>query len=57
MDFDFNTLARLRENHPAWRLLTAEHAPLIVSFLHRVFIEPNIRIMAQDELTAKLDDE
>ncbi len=57
MSLDFNTLSLLRENHPAWRLLTAEHAPLIVSFLQRVFIEPNIRIMAQDELAAKLDDE
>ncbi len=57
MSLDFNTLSNLRENHPAWRLLTAEHAPLIVAFLHRVFIEPNIRIMAQEELAAKLDDE
>ncbi len=57
MSLDFNTLTQLRENHPAWRLLTAEHAPLIVSFLQRVFIEPNLRLMAQDELAAKLDDE
>jgi hypothetical protein len=35
----------------------AEYAPLIASFLHRVFIEPNIRIMAQAELVAKLEDE
>ena len=35
----------------------AEHSPLIASFLHRAFIAPNIRIMAQDELVAKLDDE
>jgi hypothetical protein len=35
----------------------AEYAPLIASFLHRVFIGPNIRIMAQAELVAKLEDE
>ncbi|MBU0674026.1 MAG: DUF3375 domain-containing protein [Proteobacteria bacterium] len=57
MSLDFTTLTNLRRNHPAWKLLLAGNAPLIVSFLHRVFIEPNIRIMAQDELVAKLDDE
>ena len=35
----------------------AEYAPLIASFLHQVFILANIRIIAQDELVAKLDDE
>ncbi len=54
---DFATLTQLRKSHPAWRLLVAEHAPLIIAFLHRVFIEPNIRIMAEDELVVKLEDE
>jgi len=57
VSLDFTTLTNLRSNHPAWRLLLAGNAPLIAGFLHRVFIEPNIRIMAQDELVAKLDDE
>jgi hypothetical protein len=57
VSLDFNTLTYLRRNHPAWKLLLADNAPLIVGFLHRVFIEPNLRIMAQDELVAKLDDE
>ncbi len=57
MSLDFTTLTNMRRNHPAWKLLLAEYAPLIASFLHRVFITPNIRIMAQDELVAKLDDE
>lgn len=47
----------MRRNHPAWRLLIADHAPLIISFLYRIFIVPNIRGAAQTELTAKLEDE
>lgn len=54
---DFATLSLLRSNHPAWRLLLADHAPLVISFLHRVFIAPNIRVMAEDELAARLEDE
>lgn len=53
---DYYTLEQLRRHHPAWRLLNADHAPLIVSFLHRVFIEPNIRSYPQPELAQKLDD-
>jgi Protein of unknown function (DUF3375) len=40
MDLDYATLDAMRQSHPAWRLLCAEHAPLIASVLHRVFIEP-----------------
>ena len=54
---DFATLSTLRKTHPAWRLLMADHAPLIASFLNRVFISPNVRVMARDELIAKLEDE
>ena len=57
MNLDFATLSTLRKTHPAWRLLMADHAPLIVSFLNRVFIAPNVRVMARDELVAKLEDE
>ena len=34
----------------------AEHAPLIASFLHRVFIVPNVRVMAQADLAEMLED-
>ena len=54
---DFATLFTLRKAHPAWRLLMADHAPLIASFLQRVFIVPNVRIMAQEDLVSKLEDE
>ena len=52
-----DTLATLRRSHPGWRLLQADHAPLIASFLHRVFVSSNIRGMSQSELASKLDDE
>jgi hypothetical protein len=54
---DHATLALLRQNHPAWRLLCSDHAPLIASFLQRVFIAPNIRVMAQADLAESLEDE
>lgn len=47
MNFDYHTLDLLRQNHPAWRLLRAEHAPLVASFLHRVFTLPNVRVIGQ----------
>jgi hypothetical protein len=48
---DHDTLDSLRGHRAAWRLLRAEHAPLILSFLHRVFVVPNARAIAQPELT------
>ncbi|NTX16463.1 DUF3375 domain-containing protein [Myxococcus sp. CA051A] len=53
---DFATLETLRLKHPAWRLLVADHASLIVSFLHRVFVESNARATPQRELVLRLDD-
>ena len=40
---DFEEIAWLRANSPAWRLLRADNAPLVLSFLHRVFVEENVR--------------
>jgi hypothetical protein len=37
-------------------LLSADHAPLIASFLHHSFIEPNVRTLSQQELASRLDD-
>jgi flagellar motility protein MotE (MotC chaperone) len=56
VSLDYSTLAQLRRSHPGWRLLLADHAPLIVSFLQRTFIESNVRVMAQPELESHLDD-
>lgn len=54
---DFATLDTLRIHHPAWRLLRSDHAPLVASFLHRVFIVPNVRVMAAADLAEALEDE
>ncbi|WP_226462100.1 DUF3375 domain-containing protein [Hydrogenophaga taeniospiralis] len=45
-----------RRQHPAWRLLAADSAPLVASFLHRVFVVPNVRVMAQSSLVQLLED-
>jgi len=55
--FNYAALDALRKNHPAWRLLRADSAPLVASFLHRVFIVSNRREMAQVDLTEALEDE
>lgn len=53
---EYRTLVTLRQKHPAWRLLVADHAPLIIGFLHEAFIRPNIRTLHQTEITSRLDD-
>lgn len=56
MILDYATLETLRRNHPAWRLLMADSAPLVASFLHRIFVVPNVRALAQADLVEKLED-
>lgn len=53
---DYQQLATQRRSHPAWRLLAADHAPMIASFLYRSFIAPNVRTCARQELITQLDD-
>jgi flagellar motility protein MotE (MotC chaperone) len=57
MSLDYATLEMLRLQHPAWRLLRSDHAALVVSFLHRVFVVPNVRVMAAADLAEALEDE
>ena len=57
MSLDYFTLDLLRQSHPAWRLLRSDHAPLLAGFLRRVFIVPNVRVMAQADLAEALEDE
>ncbi len=57
MILDYPTLDLLRQSHPAWRLLRSDHAPLVASFLQRVFVAPNVRVMAQADLAEALEDE
>jgi hypothetical protein len=56
VSLDYATLDLLRQNHPAWRLLRSDHAPLVASFLHAAFIAPNVRVMAQANLAEALED-
>ena len=57
MSLDYVTLDALRAYHPAWRLLRSDHAPLVASFLQRVFIAPNTRVMPEADLGEALEDE
>ncbi len=57
MTLNFHTLDSLRQKHPAWRLLNSPHAPLIVSFFHKVFITDNVRVISQADLVEALEDE
>ena len=53
---DIDTLDALRRQHPAWRLLLADSAALVASFLHRVFVAPNRRVISQADLAEALED-
>ena len=53
---DYQQLLAQRRAHPSWRLLAADHAPMIASFLHRSFVAPNIRTIARQQLVSQLDD-
>ncbi|MBO0729007.1 MAG: DUF3375 family protein, partial [Acidimicrobiaceae bacterium] len=53
----FDEIAWLKGNSPAWRLLSAASAPLVLSFLRKVFIEENARSVPATELASRLDDE
>jgi len=53
----FDEISWLRGNSPAWRLLRAENAPLVLSFLDQVFVAENIRSISAAELANRLDDE
>ncbi len=53
---DYAAVDALRRTHPAWRLLAADHAPLIVSFFHASFLATNVRSLPEQQMLAKLDD-
>jgi len=52
---DYDEISWLRGHSPAWRLLRADNSPLILSFLHQVFVEGNVRSIAATELASRLD--
>lgn len=53
----YEEVAALRAGSPAWRLLRADNAPLVLSFLGRVFVDENVRDIAAAQLVGQLDDE
>lgn len=53
---DYQQLITQRRTHPAWRLLAADNAPMIASFLHASFIAPNQRTIGRQQLASQLDD-
>lgn len=53
---DFQTLTNQRQNHAAWRLLSAAHAPMIASFLHGAFVVAGARAIPRPQLGLQLDD-
>ena len=57
MSLSFDAVAELLKHNPAWRLLRSDHAPLVASFLNRVFIERNQRVLAESDLAESLEDQ
>ena len=53
----FDEIVAVRRQNAAWRLLRADHAPLILSFLGRVFVDDNVREISESGLVNLLDDE
>lgn len=54
---NFDELEALRRANPAWRLLRADNAALLLSFLGRVFVDDNVREISASALAELLDDE
>src|SRR5687767_9921427 len=53
---EFDEIESLRRNHPAWKLLRADNAALILWLLCRVFVDDNVRSISGAELVGRLDD-
>ncbi|GAB3267147.1 DUF3375 domain-containing protein [Kineosporia babensis] len=53
---DYDQIEQLRTHHPAWRLLKADNAALILAFLGQVFVQENVRSIERSALEARLDD-
>jgi hypothetical protein len=53
---DFDEVESLRRTSPAWKLLRADNAALLLSFLGRVFVDENVRSISGAELVMRLDD-
>lgn len=54
---NYDEIDHLRTHHPAWSLLRSQNVALVMSFLGRVFVEPNVSDLPAGELANELDDE
>jgi hypothetical protein len=50
----FDELVVLRRANPAWRLLAADHAPVMIAFLDRAFLASGARTLAEAPLASVL---
>lgn len=53
---DHDEITYLRENSPAWRLLRADHAPLVLAVLGSIFVVDNVRTIAESDLLPRVDE-
>lgn len=53
---DYQSISALRDRHPAWRLLRAGNAALILSFLGHYFVEANRGACSASAVADALDD-
>ena len=49
-------LRQLREQHPAWGLLSSHTAPWVIAVLYATFVEPNRVAVPEDELLQTIED-
>ena len=54
---DYDSVCDLKKRNSAWKLLAADYAPLVISFLNKIFIENNYREISEPDLAEKLEDE
>ncbi|MDO3377704.1 DUF3375 domain-containing protein [Geoalkalibacter halelectricus] len=54
---DYEYIKSLKVNNPALRIISSDSAPLLLSFFHQVFIEPNRRSIPHEEILSLLEDE
>ncbi len=55
MNFDYDDLSNLRHYNETWKLLNAEHAPLILAFLQQAFISRGVSVAPESELCQILE--
>ena len=54
---DYAAIETLRDKHPAWRMLRADQAPLLLSFLGRFFVDESRGASPAGQIIDALDDE